>query len=97
MKFWIGIVLSLVVLLAFSPRIEAGSPSGQKPPIGKKERFQRKDTNKDGQISKEEWVKYNSDKFTKIDTNGDGFLTEEELKACYEAKKKGPKPESKPQ
>lgn len=32
------------------------------------------DTNKDGKVSKEEWMKFMSDEFDRLDTNHDGFV-----------------------
>jgi len=40
------------------------------------------DTNKDGKVSKSEYVNHAMDRFTKIDTNKDGILSQEELKAA---------------
>lgn len=32
------------------------------------------DTNKDGKVSKEEWMKFMSDEFDRLDANHDGFV-----------------------
>ncbi len=89
MRFWIGIVLSLVVLLAFSSQIVAQGPPG--PGSGRGPRgqdpFQRMDTNKDGQISRDEWLQHHSERFKEIDTNVDGFLSKEELQTHHEARR----------
>lgn len=45
------------------------------------------DTNKDGQISKAEFVAHASERFAKADTNGDGVVTKEERRAESENRK----------
>ena len=41
--------------------------------------FERHDTNKDGEMSKEEFLAGAEERFTKMDLNGDGKITKEEL------------------
>ena len=45
------------------------------------------DTNNDGQVSKEEWIKHHEEMFTKLDADGDGNITKEEFKAFKKAMK----------
>jgi Ca2+-binding EF-hand superfamily protein len=44
-----------------------------------KERIEAMDTNKDGRISKEEYLTNCSQRFDALDTNKDGYLSKEEL------------------
>ena len=53
---------------------------------GGKNKFERKDTNGDGVISKAEFMDYHAKKFGKIDADDNGEITKEEVKA-YKAKK----------
>ena len=91
MKLWLGLLLSLLVLLVFSSQIEAGSPSGHGYGRKGERSFQGKDINKDGVISKEEWLQHYSEKFKERDTDGDGLLSQEEMRGHYKAKWKGHK------
>ena len=38
------------------------------------------DTNKDGKISKDEWIAFHTKMFQKMDKNGDGLLDEDEMR-----------------
>ncbi len=89
MKLWLGVSLSLLVLLVFSLQIEAGSSHGHGHGHKGEKSFQSKDTDKDGKISKEEWIQHYSEKFQKRDTDGDGFLSKEETWSSRKAKRKG--------
>ena len=51
-------------------------------------KFEKMDTDKDGAISKDEFITYKTSKFEKMDANNDGKLTMEEKKAYKEAKYK---------
>jgi hypothetical protein len=59
----------------------------------KGKRFEHKDLNSDGKVSKEEWVQHSEKKFGKYDKNGDGSITMDEYgakkckKECGKAKK----------
>jgi Ca2+-binding EF-hand superfamily protein len=46
-------------------------------------RFEMLDTDKDGKVSKEEWMAH----FNEMDANKDGFIDEEEMKKHHEAMK----------
>ena len=52
-------------------------------------RWEKMDTNKDGKVSKEEFIKMKTEKFMKMDANNDGAVTLEEKKAWKKSKKKG--------
>lgn len=47
--------------------------------------FELQDADKDGAVSKEEFMKFNEGRFAEIDANGDGKVTKEEVKAHHEA------------
>ena len=49
--------------------------------------FAKADTNGDGIVSKEEFLKHSETKFMKIDADGDGSITKEEIKAHRKAKR----------
>jgi Ca2+-binding EF-hand superfamily protein len=42
--------------------------------------FQDMDTNRDGRISKSEWMAFQEKQFDLLDKNGDGFLTKDEVR-----------------
>lgn len=46
--------------------------------------FEEADTNKDGKLSKEEFLARHDKKFTEIDANKDGFLAPDEMKSYGE-------------
>ena len=55
--------------------------------------FDKMDADKDGKISRDEYLKTHDERFKKFDVNGDGYLTQEEVKETAgqmseEAKKK---------
>lgn len=81
----------------------AGVPPHGKPPL--QHLFDDSDANKDGQLSKAEWVARGEKMFAEIDANKDGNVTTEEMKAHHESKRAemeknrvhaGGKPEGKP-
>jgi hypothetical protein len=49
--------------------------------------FDDTDTNKDGAISKEEWLAKGDKMFSEIDTNKDGKVSQDEMKAHHETKR----------
>jgi len=46
------------------------------------------DTDKDGKVSKAEFLKAQEDRFAKMDTDSDGYVTQEEFKTSRDAMKK---------
>ncbi len=96
--------LTALAVLLPSAVIFAAEPAGEAKP--KMSPFERADSDKDGKVSKEEFLalKFNKGKeteaaeaFTKADANKDGSLNAAELKAAMPKaepkKKKEPKPE----
>jgi hypothetical protein len=69
--------------LAHGPDGECG---GRGP--GKQARFEELDANKDGTVSKDEFLKGRAAHFDEADTNKDGKLTKEERAAAHEARMK---------
>ena len=73
---------------------EPKKPAGDKPKMDPEAVFKKKDTNNDGKLSKEEFLKGAKDAakaeaaFTAKDKDKDGFLTLEEFKAAPAKKKK---------
>ena len=43
--------------------------------------YQDMDTNRDGKISKKEWMAAQERQFNRLDKNGDGFITKDEVRA----------------
>jgi hypothetical protein len=52
--------------------------------------FQDMDTNKDGKISKKEWMAAQERQFKRLDRNGDGFITRDEIRADMMERMKEP-------
>jgi Ca2+-binding EF-hand superfamily protein len=44
--------------------------------------FEKLDTDGDGSVSKEEFLRVHEERFTKMDTNGDGVISKEEIEAA---------------
>ena len=70
-----------------------GHKSGHK--AHKQKMWDNMDANKDGKISKDEWMKDKQQWFVDMDTNKDGFVTMEEKKAHHKAKHANMKKEGK--
>ena len=47
------------------------------------------DVDKDGKVSKEEFIKAKGDHFAKMDTNNDGFITDDEKNAHHKERCEG--------
>ncbi len=47
--------------------------------------FEMQDTDKDGSVSKEEFMKFNEGRFAETDANSDGKVSKEEVKAHHDA------------
>ena len=87
-----AIVAQLRALLARHPEAQpqisnapAPKPSAAKPKLDRNALFDAKDTNKDGKLSREEFLAHQPDpdkapaRFLEFDTNQDGFLSREEF------------------
>lgn len=95
MKTSLRILTALLLLAGFQTMAKQGDA-----PENKGERFAKRDTNGDGQLSLDEFkAGMPEDKaakageiFAKIDTNSDGALSKDELKAGHDMRKgkKGP-------
>jgi len=95
------VITSLLAILALSAvtsfAAEGDAPKKPddkgKPKLTPEELFAKKDADKDGKISKEEFLKGSKDaakseaSFTKKDTDKDGFLSKEEFTAAPKKKK----------
>lgn len=55
---------------------------------GPKKLFEKKDLNKDGRISKEEYVQCAEKRFKKMDANNDGSISKEEARKHHTKKRK---------
>ena len=84
------LTLTLTALLAIISLSYADEPKpGKADPEAV---FKKLDTNADGKLSKEEFLKGKKDaakaeeRFKKLDKDGDGFLTLEEFKAAFHKK-----------
>jgi Ca2+-binding EF-hand superfamily protein len=89
-------ILALSAITSFAAEGDAPKkPEGDKgkPRMTPEEMFTKKDADKDGKISKEEYLKGAKDaakaeaSFTKKDTDKDGFLSKEEFTAAPKKKK----------
>lgn len=60
---------------------------GKKDPHGKKHMLERLDANKDGKVTKDEFVADAEKRFSEIDADKDGNVTEEEMRAHHKAKR----------
>ena len=89
-------ILALSAVTTFAAEGDAPKkPEGDKgkPKMTPEEMFAKKDADKDGKISKEEFLKGSKDAakseaaFTRKDTDKDGFLSKEEFTAAPKKKK----------
>jgi hypothetical protein len=94
MKRMLAVVFVLALCAATSPLLAGAAPGAQK---GKaktearlKANFDKLDTNKDGNIAREEF-KGKQRAFGRMDANGDGKVSFEEYKAARENAAKGSK------
>lgn len=82
--------MSALALLMMSPAAFAGSKDGEHKPHherGEKmleKMFEKGDLDKDGAISKEEFMTGAEERFAKMDLDGDGKVTKEEAKEGHE-------------
>lgn len=72
--------LALTVPAAFAAD-DTAAPAKKEGPGKHRPRLEMLDTNKDGKISKDEFLAPHISHFAKLDTNGDGFATKEEIEA----------------
>ena len=90
MKNSLRILTALLLLAGFQTMAKQGDA-----PENKGERFAKRDTNGDGQISMDEFkagmpaekAEKAGEIFAKIDTNSDGALSKDELKAGHDMRK----------
>lgn len=86
---------ALIVILATLTAGQAIAAEPSAPPAGGlphgknplQHMFDDSDANKDGQLSKAEWVARGEKMFAEIDANKDGNVTTEEMKAHHETKR----------
>lgn len=85
------VLMTVMGLFVAAPAFaEPGEHHGDKGPRHEKmmERmFEKNDTDKDGAISKEEFIKSSEERFASMDADGDGKVTKEEAKKHHEEKR----------
>lgn len=93
------LLLAFAVTLVIGLGVAQAQDTTKKPPQRQRksveERFKELDTNKDGKLSKEEFMKdvpearkaAREKRFEEMDTNKDGFVTLDEMKAAFEKMK----------
>ena len=64
-----------------------GNHEGKKYKHRHKNMMKKMDTDGDGKVSRDEFMKHAEDKFARKDANGDGFISEEEHNQCHRHKK----------
>jgi Ca2+-binding EF-hand superfamily protein len=85
-------ILALSSVTSFGADAPAKKPEGDKPKLTPEEMFTKKDADKDGKVSKEEYLKGSKDaakseaSFTKKDKDKDGSLSKEEFTAAPKKK-----------
>jgi Ca2+-binding EF-hand superfamily protein len=95
LRFLLAFAVTLVLGLGTSYAQEPQKKPPERQHKSVDEIFKEKDTNQDGKLSKEEFLKGATDKrkeamekrFTAMDTNKDGSVTKEEMKAAFEKMK----------
>jgi Ca2+-binding EF-hand superfamily protein len=86
-------ILALSAVTSFAADEAPKKPEGDKPKMTPEEMFTKKDADKDGKVSKEEYLKGSKDAakseatFTKKDADKDGFLSKAEFTAAPKKKK----------
>lgn len=87
-------ILALSAVTSFAAEGDAPKkPEGEKPKLTPEQMFTKKDADKDGKVTKEEYLKGSKDaakseaSFAKKDTNKDGSLSKEEFTAAPKKKK----------
>jgi Ca2+-binding EF-hand superfamily protein len=93
LRLLLTFAVTLVIGLGTAYAQETKKPERQRKSVD--EIFKAKDTNNDGKLSKEEFMKDVPEarkaamekRFTEMDTNKDGFVTKEEMKAAREKMK----------
>ena len=101
MARWLKVAAAAAVLCVFAwaSASAAEGKKGDRPKRDPAEMFKKLDTNSDGKISLEEWLKAPfakdeakaKERFTKLDTDKDGFLSLDEFKAGHEQRGEGGK------
>ena len=71
--------VGLVVVTAFADDMVSFATGGYATGLRTMEMMHMIDANKDGKVSKDEWVAYQTRLFMALDKNGDGFLDVEEF------------------
>ena len=94
MKKMLAVVLVLALCAATSPLLAGAAPGAQKGKAKRESRLKTKfgqlDTNKDGNIARDEF-KGKQKAFGRMDANGDGKISFDEYKAASEKAGKGGK------
>ncbi|MBP9706746.1 MAG: EF-hand domain-containing protein [Oligoflexales bacterium] len=75
-----GFLMVLVLTLSGACTHHGHSQHGSK--------WKEMDTDKNGKVTKEEFLKLHDSYFAKHDLDNDGVVTEEEIKSCHEGKMK---------
>ncbi len=81
----VGVILMVYGGFLFAqaqPPPRSGAPADRDPRMEQMidRMFQDMDTNRDGRISKSEWMAFQEKQFDLLDKNGDGFLTKDEVR-----------------
>lgn len=88
MKFKPLMTVLAVAMLASVPAFAEGGPKGDHKGPRHDRMMEKIDTDKDGKLSKAEFVAAQEARFTEMDADKDGFVTKEEGKAAHEAMRK---------
>ncbi len=79
----ISILLFACMAFSLSAKHHKGQGPGMKGPMHGK-MLEKIDTDKDGKISKQEWLSHHEAKFAELDADKDGSITKEEFKSHHE-------------